>query len=386
LLNGQGFVLDGGPTIRRVPIYSVFLALLGGSGQNPYLIAGAQALLDATIPLMILALASLVVSRGWAIAAALTYAVHPGAIYQASVLLSESLFAWFVTAAMVATAYGVRRDRAALSLAGGILLAAAALTRPIGLVLLLAFPIALFVAEAVPRPRIHAALLFAGLLVILPWSARTSALAGEFVPLQSHGVVAAYHAARWDFDQLDEAHLWAQFLTTECGRLIAAAHDPHAAVAADAECSHEAAAQIAKDPRSYALTRIRVFPYLFIYSFDNLTGIRGSYPTLLRSGNYASLLFKALLLFAFALVPFILALISLGWLREHPVIALSAAVWGTTLVAHVPLWVQFRYWVPALPAEVIAATCSAFFLYRRLSRAARRPTSAGPPTGIALLV
>jgi hypothetical protein len=52
----------------------------------------------------------------------------------------------------------------------------------------------------------------------------------------------------------------------------------------------------------------------------------------------------------------------------------------------VPLWVQFRYWVPALPAEVIAATCSAFFLYRRLSRAARRPTSAGPPTGIALLV
>lgn len=363
LLNGHGFILDGEPTIRRVPIYSVFLALFGGSGQSPYLIAGAQAILDATIPLMVLALASLVVPRRWAIVAALAYAVHPGAIYQASALLSESLFVWFVTAAMVATTYGVQRNRIALSLAGGVLLAAAALTRPIGLVLLVAFPVALYFAKTVPRRHTHAAVLLAGLLVILPWTVRTSMLAGQFVPLQSHGVTTAYFAARWDFDQLDEGHLYAQFLTTPCGQLFAAAHDPRADVAADAFCSQETTAYIARDPVSYAITRVRVFPYLFIYSFDNFTGINASYPGLLKSGDYGALLVKALLLIAFSLVPFALALVSLLLVRAHPIVVLSAAVWVTTLVLHIPLWVQFRYWVPAVPAELIAAIFGAFYLY-----------------------
>src|SRR5437899_1514214 len=114
----------------------------------------------------------------WAVAAALAYALHPGPIAAASVVLSETLFATVLVAAVAALAIGVSRDRLVLTSLGGVCVGLAALCRPVALLLPLVFIAALYRSGHLRRPTLHCLLILGGsALVILPWAARCSRVA-----------------------------------------------------------------------------------------------------------------------------------------------------------------------------------------------------------------
>jgi 4-amino-4-deoxy-L-arabinose transferase-like glycosyltransferase len=164
-----------GPTAFRPPGYPVALAAvyeLAGRGDAPR-VAGAVV---GTVAVALLGLVALwLFGPAAALAAMALAAVFPPLIMVSVATLSEGLFVALLLAAL-ACALAFRRspDRLAWALAAGALAGAAALTRTNGLVLLL--PLLL----AVPRRRLVVAL--AALLMIVPWTVRSSTELDAFVP------------------------------------------------------------------------------------------------------------------------------------------------------------------------------------------------------------
>jgi len=144
------------PTIRRVPGYPIFLVLAGGAPR------AVQSVLDALTAAMICAIAARLGRLRWAVAAALVWAAHPGAIVYADSILSESLFTFLLTGAVALLA-------ARWPAAAGVVMGLAALTRPLGAAL--AVPIAaVLLFSAIPRRRAAAALFCASMLAVVgPW-------------------------------------------------------------------------------------------------------------------------------------------------------------------------------------------------------------------------
>src|SRR4029079_18998185 len=80
------------PTIRRAPLYPAFLGLLHLAGLlRPGVVAALQDVVDSAVAAVAVVLAARGAGPAWALAAALAYAVHPGAIVAAASLLGEAL-------------------------------------------------------------------------------------------------------------------------------------------------------------------------------------------------------------------------------------------------------------------------------------------------------
>jgi dolichyl-phosphate-mannose-protein mannosyltransferase len=182
----------GGPTAFRPPAYPLFLAgvfEVAGRDDAPR-VAGA---LLGTLCVALLGLVALrLFGREVAVVAVAIAAVFPPLIMVSVAPLSETLFIALVLGAL---ACALRRDRLAWVLAAGALAGAAALTRTNGLALLL--PLLL----AVPRGR-RLALAGAALVVIVPWTIRSSTALDTFVPTTTQAgfaLAGAYNdAARTD--------------------------------------------------------------------------------------------------------------------------------------------------------------------------------------------
>lgn len=117
-------------------------------------------------------------------------AVHPLLVFFSAYLLTETFFTTLLLAALLASALWLRTPRPGRAFGTGLLWGAAILTRPTALLLpaLVAawawIPLGLTVA---PRDRWRQiALLAAGALVVIaPWSLRSSLVSGAFVPLKT---------------------------------------------------------------------------------------------------------------------------------------------------------------------------------------------------------
>lgn len=162
LLEGRGYSATAGPDtfgaqppapapiayvpgIFRPPAYPLFLALIYRlcADPGPFIPAQTwrivwdrvrliQALLDATVCLLVFGLARAIIpSSPWpALIAAALYAVCPYPIYYTRALLSESLTTWCVAAFLWCAARAIRRARPQDFLLTGIALGLAALSRP----------------------------------------------------------------------------------------------------------------------------------------------------------------------------------------------------------------------------------------------------------------
>jgi 4-amino-4-deoxy-L-arabinose transferase-like glycosyltransferase len=175
---------DGQPEIFRTPGYPAFL-LVGDLGQAwqgdraelaVRTAVFVQVLLDVVLVGATFALASHLASRRAALWAAGLLAVSPVSIAAANRLLSDSLFALLLTAAILLLARGFGRDRRWQWLAAaGAAMAAACYVRPVGLAFLAIMAVVLIAGRRVWRRGLL--LVGVALLLVMPWVVRNHVVA-----------------------------------------------------------------------------------------------------------------------------------------------------------------------------------------------------------------
>jgi hypothetical protein len=345
------------PTIRRAPLYPAFLALLGATDQATATRAAvAQIALDALTAALLVLFAGTVVPLPWAVAVGIAYALHPGEIDATRRVLSETLFTTVLMGSVVAVAFGTLRGRVALTAAGGFALGVAILTRPIAMPFLAIIPLTVALAGRPARFARHvAAFVGAAALVVAPWSLRSSLVAQSLVLVQGHSTVNLYVPTRYDWSQENQELLWSRLVTEdEWGRMMAAVSTPREDVEVDRIGLRYAIANVRADPAAYLASRVKAYPHLLVSSFDKFTQIHASFGSLLADGRVGLLAVKAGLLVVFSILPLAAAVLGLRASLRSRSGALAASVWVFTALVHVPLWIEYRFWLPAVPFVLVS--------------------------------
>ena len=363
------------PTIRFPPLYPALIAALSWTGApSLFMVATVQSVVDAMTAVILLLMARTLVPLKWAFFIALAYALHPGAIASTRTILTETLFTAILICAIWTLALALKRDRLRMTALSALFLGLAVLCRPIGFLLpfVLSVPVFLFLERR--RALLHALVLIGvALLVVMPWSIRSSRVAGRLVMVQDSSVASAlfYVATRSDWDQKDQAVLWPRF-SEEARTIVTAAEtrrqtNAQEEVRTDRLLFREGIRNIRANPGKYLVSRVRSFPYLFITSYDSATGINRSFGTLAAQRDLLPLAAKLVLLVTFSLLPFLLGLVGLIPSRRNITAALCATVWLFVLVFYIPLWVEPRYWTPCVPFLLISSALGAHTLWNRYS-------------------
>jgi 4-amino-4-deoxy-L-arabinose transferase-like glycosyltransferase len=183
VFHGQSVASAGHPPAWQVLLSGV--SWVGGTGQLAHRATGC--VVGAVTIVLVGLLARRVAGERVGVVAAGMAAVYPVLIGADISLMSETLYGFFVAAALL-VAYRLRDRRDLGSAAGlGALIALAALTRSEGLLLivLLALPVALR-AGGGRRFLLSGACVAACALVIAPWAIRNAVVFHRFVPLSTN--------------------------------------------------------------------------------------------------------------------------------------------------------------------------------------------------------
>ena len=121
------------PDALRAPGYPAFLAPFVTSPPAAFMlwrIGLAQALLDSITVLLALGIFRRIMAEGWALGAGLLTAISPHLISASTYLLTETLFTFLTMLSLWLLVKTVRDNSRTLAFAAGLVIAAAALTRP----------------------------------------------------------------------------------------------------------------------------------------------------------------------------------------------------------------------------------------------------------------
>lgn len=184
------FALHGELTAWRPPLYPAFLALCGSLTESLALPRWIQILASLAV-LELVALAVLFLTHDGRVAhcAVLFGCLSPCWIGYPTELLSETLFGFLLLASMAAFLTGLEvqtKDRWAWPSVSGVLLGAATLTRPVTLLLPLAWLLAVPFAER-RKDLLKAILLVcvAWTLTLAPWTLRNALRFHAFIPVNA---------------------------------------------------------------------------------------------------------------------------------------------------------------------------------------------------------
>jgi 4-amino-4-deoxy-L-arabinose transferase-like glycosyltransferase len=352
-LHGEFGSIQGVPSIRVPPLYSTWLALFH---SRLGVVSFAQILLDAGVAVAVYFLARRVVSARWAAAAGLAYALHPGLAMAAGGIQTEPLFIVLFVGAALALLHGLERGRLGWTALAGVLLGVGILCRSIGMM----FPLVLALVALRAGGRRHAALLLAlPALVVIPWSVRCTRAAGSLVLVQSASAINWYVPTRWDWNQSDPGDVWGNFTVDHYGSRVLKARTAPELVAADREMREQAGRNLRAAPGKYLRSRAVTLPHLVLTNFAAITGIYAGYGELVARRDLLHLAIKVGMVFWFCVLPFALALVGLRRVRQNVASLLCAAVWLSTLAVHLPMWIEYRFFLPALPFALVTAAAGA---------------------------
>jgi 4-amino-4-deoxy-L-arabinose transferase-like glycosyltransferase len=121
------------PDALRAPGYPAFLVLFVGAPPSKFMlwrISLAQALIDSVTVILALSIFRTIMAEGWALGAAFLTAISPHLISSTTYLLTETLFTFLMMLSLWLAVKMIRNNSMALSFAAGLVIAAAALTRP----------------------------------------------------------------------------------------------------------------------------------------------------------------------------------------------------------------------------------------------------------------
>src|SRR5579872_985884 len=172
------------PTSLRPPVYPLFLGIFRSLLGLPIAgVAAVQCALDAVVAVIMVRLASRVMSLRFALLTGFVYAFSPGSIVYSTKIMAEMLFTFECAVAVMMAVIAVERKCLHYSVGAGAMFAVATLTRPLGALLipLTMLMLAFFWYSAGNKRWLAPALacaLAAGAL-ILPWSVRCTLLAGR---------------------------------------------------------------------------------------------------------------------------------------------------------------------------------------------------------------
>jgi 4-amino-4-deoxy-L-arabinose transferase-like glycosyltransferase len=357
------------PTTRRPPGYPWFLAgIFAAGGASRYSVVFLQAAISAVGCVVLTLFAGRLLPWAWAVGTGVFYALHPGEIVGAASMLSESLCTALLLAGAWLTVVGVSDRKPVAALAGGAFVGLSALVRTIVLPLTVLVPTVLWWQARRQRPTRQILLaVLAAAIVVVPWIWRSSALAGRFVLIQSAGGYNFYVTTRYDLARGAPDPALGQ---ARNGVAIQAEFDkgaPHTTAQEDSALAEAAFEKIRRHPAAYLESRLWELPNLFLSSFDDVTGVYPSFARLRDLGRWDLIACRAGLLVFFCLAPLCLAAASL-FLREARASAAWAAgtaVWAYLLLVHLPLWADYRFWLPAVPAMLLGAAAGARGLTNR---------------------
>lgn len=208
--------------VFRVPLQSIFLAVIFKIKHSYMLVRIIQAVIGAVIPVLIFLLADLVYDKkAIAYIASLIGTVYPFLIYYTGYLLAESNFTFLFLVAMYFICRMIDKQYLKQTILSGIFLGLATLTRPV----VFYFPIMVFIWLFVSYPRRYiqsilavVLLSIAMLLVMSPWIIRNYLLLGKFIPTATEGGYVFYvsnnpWAAGTDFVPRDDP-IYQEMLST----------------------------------------------------------------------------------------------------------------------------------------------------------------------------
>jgi 4-amino-4-deoxy-L-arabinose transferase-like glycosyltransferase len=334
------------PSIARPPVYPLFLAMFRTASAA----AIAQAVLDALVCVLLFMMAARVARAPFAAAIALLYALHPGAISSSAAMLSEATFTALLFAAVFLALIAAERDSTALAVCAGAALGLATLSRSIGIIYLFAVAVVLVVRRF---RRTAVVVMVVAVIVVAPWIVRSSRVVGRFVFLQAPSVMPWYVPTLWWLDQNDEAGIWRYFRTVDPYGVALGIAEGRAAEVMRAEDvgRRQAMVNVRKNPGAYLRSRLRAFPHLFLHTFPRFTGINRA----LGEVKGAALAIKLGLMVLFTALPMLAAILGLVASRRTLGGSLAAAMWIATLVFHVVMFIDYRYFLPVVPFQLVNA-------------------------------
>jgi 4-amino-4-deoxy-L-arabinose transferase-like glycosyltransferase len=188
----SGYLLQGGPSAIRGPVYPYVLGAVYATTGNSFT-AGrvAGAVLGALAVLLLYLVTRRIWGRRIGLVAAGMAAIFPPLVLLSKELLSEPLFIVLELGALLCV-LNFRRSGGALgwAAAAGLLCGLAALTKDVGIVLVVAVALGVWTG----RPRFGsrglaapAVVVACTALIILPWAVRNANEFDRFIPLSSNG-------------------------------------------------------------------------------------------------------------------------------------------------------------------------------------------------------
>ena len=370
ILEGHGFSLSVGspyePTARRAPGYPLFLALVYTVfGRSDTAVLWAQSMLWGFGCLLLARLVASIFDMRAGVLAAFIVAVHPVLARTAGEVLTESLYTVCMISLMFVFHRSLRTSSVLLLGFAGVLFGAATLIRPLTGAFLLFLWGGVWIWRQHLRSPVRSWLIMTavGFLTLLPWTIRNSMVFGHFIPIQGVGAGVNVWLASLPYsdqpivswDEWDKAlpRLQEKYPEMRVAAMVGRGDRPeHQTVLqlhGERILMRAAIARILGDPLGYLRSRARSYPHLWLYSGGSSSLAEVSFGDAWRRGDLVRLTAKVLFLAVFSLLPIGLAVYSLileGLRREHYVL------WAVPLliaVVHVPLWIEYRYSIPAQP-------------------------------------
>ena len=242
------------PDVRRTPMYPMFLAgVYALSGSSKMLAVLCQLLIGSlTVGLTYLFARALLVSYQDALFAALLLAFDPLSIMYTNMLVTETLFTFFLVAGSAALVGFIRSQRLIWLLISAIMYSGVVLARPIGQFLpLVLIPLFVFAASSKQRSEaLRKGLLFAlvSLGLISVWVFRNHRVAGIWAVSNVGEYTLAYYSARnvlEDAEDLNREEAMAQI---------------DAKISAHGHSENLSLAEVAKRERQVALSIFGQYP------------------------------------------------------------------------------------------------------------------------------
>lgn len=290
--NGQ-FNLNGVPTTFRPPLYPLMVSLFG----------------DATIIVQCIlgGLTCVLIYRiSRSIWPAVFYSVLPMSLHYTAVIMTETLFVFLVV-------LGVYCWTRKWIYSAGIIFGLAALCRPVALLML---GLALVISFLIKHYRRRTAIMLGiAVLVCLPWMIRNSIVDGKITLTQSSAFGTNLLYGTFTHEEFGPT-IWDEALKRKWNE-------------------GDGIARIKNDPMMWLRARTEQYPRLFIDTVDYLTS------------NY----WLRLVFVLAQMVLFGLAIVGLFTRPKMPLWIMPLFL----VLFHLPLWVETRYFLPAMPFVCILA-------------------------------
>lgn len=367
ILDGHGFSLSAGPpyepSARRAPGYPLFLALVYAVvGKSDDAVLWAQSMLWGLGCLLLARLVASIFDMRAGILAAFIVAVHPVLARTAGAILTEGPYTVMLIGLVWAFHRSLRTSSPVLFVLTGALFGAATLIRPLtGAFLVFLWGGVWIWRRQLTHPVRSCLIMTAiGMIALLPWTVRNAAVFGQLIPVQVQGAGVNIWLATLPYsDQpvVSWGETWPRlqekYPELRTPAMVGGGDSPEYEVILQLRRERilirAAIARIFGDPLGWLRSRARSYPHLWLYSGGSAWLAEVSFGDAWRGGDLVRLTAKVLFLVGFSLLPIGLAihlLIQEGPRREHYVL------WAVPLfiaVVHIPLWVEYRFSIPAQP-------------------------------------